>query len=80
MLDLVRERKIGTEIFVTVATLVAMFGGETLAGAVLMVIILIAEFIADLNMDRARVDQIADRFGAGSGADAQRGRRTRGAD
>ncbi len=54
LVDLVRERKIGTEIFVTVATLVAMFGGGTVAGAVLMVIILIAEFIADLNMDRAR--------------------------
>ena len=39
VLDLIRERKIGTEIFVTVATLVAMFGGETVAGAVLMVII-----------------------------------------
>ena len=52
--DLLRERKIGTEIFVTIATLVAMFGGETVAGAVLMVIILIAEFIADLNTDRAR--------------------------
>ena len=52
--DLVRERKIGTEIFVTVATLVAVFGGEALAGAVLMVIILIAEFIAELNTDRAR--------------------------
>ncbi len=54
LIDLIRERKIGTEIFVTVATLVAVFGGETVAGAVLMVIILIAEFIADLNMDRAR--------------------------
>ena len=54
VLDLVRERKIGTEIFVTAATLVAMFGGETVAGAVLMVIILIAEFIAELNTDRAR--------------------------
>ena len=53
-LDLVREHKVGTEIFVTVATLVAMIGGETVAGAVLMVIILIAEFIADLNTDRAR--------------------------
>jgi Zn2+/Cd2+-exporting ATPase len=52
--DLFRERKIGTEIFVTIATLVAMFGGETVAGAVLMVIILIAEFIAELNTDRAR--------------------------
>ncbi len=54
LLDLVRERKIGTEIFVTIATLVAVFGGETIAGAVLMVIILFAEFIAGLNTDRAR--------------------------
>ncbi|MDP1534809.1 MAG: cation-transporting P-type ATPase, partial [Rubrivivax sp.] len=54
LLDLLRERKVGTEIFVTVATLVAVFGGETVAGAVLMVIILIAEFIAELNTDRAR--------------------------
>ncbi len=54
LLDLIHERKIGTEIFVTIATLVAMVGGETVAGAVLMVIILIAEFIADLNTDRAR--------------------------
>ena len=63
VLDLIRERKIGTEIFVTVATLVAMFGGETVAGAVLMVIILIAEFIADLNMDRARAS-IKDLIGS----------------
>ena len=54
VIDLVHERKIGTEIFVTIATLVAVFGGETVAGAVLMVIILIAEFIAELNTDRAR--------------------------
>jgi heavy metal translocating P-type ATPase len=54
LLDLVHERKVGTEIFVTIATLVAVLGGETVAGAVLMVIILIAEFIADLNTDRAR--------------------------
>lgn len=54
LLDLVHEHKVGTEIFVTIATLVAVFGGETVAGAVLMVIILIAEFIADLNTDRAR--------------------------
>ncbi|MFC6282059.1 MAG: cadmium-translocating P-type ATPase [Acidovorax sp. 17-64-282] len=51
---LIHERKVGTEIFVTIATLVAVLGGETVAGAVLMVIILIAEFIADLNTDRAR--------------------------
>ncbi|WP_375268728.1 heavy metal translocating P-type ATPase [Phenylobacterium sp.] len=54
LIELVRERKVGTEIFVTIATLVALFGGEAVAGAVLMVIILIAEFIADLNTDRAR--------------------------
>jgi len=52
--DLFHERKIGTEIFVTIATLIALIGGETIAGAVLMVIILIAEFIADLNTERAR--------------------------
>lgn len=54
LLDLFHEHKIGTEIFVTIATLIAMLGGETVAGAVLMVIILIAEFIAGLNTDRAR--------------------------
>lgn len=54
LLDLYRERKIGTEIFVTVATIVAILGGEYVAGAVLLTIILIAEFIADLNTDRAR--------------------------
>ncbi len=56
LLDLIHERKIGTEIFVTIATLVAVFGGDTIAGAVLMVIILIAEFIAELNTDRAGFD------------------------
>ncbi len=54
ILDLIHEHKVGTEIFVTIATLVAVFGGETVAGAVLMVIILIAEFIAELKTDRAR--------------------------
>ena len=54
LLDLVRERKVGTEVFVTVATVIAMVGGEYVAGAVLLNIILIAEFIAELNTDRAR--------------------------
>src|SRR6266540_2185496 len=44
--DLVDERKIGTEIFVSAATGIAIAGGEYVAGAVLMTIILIAEFIA----------------------------------
>ena len=63
MLELFKERTVGTEIFVTIATLVAVFGGETIAGAVLMVIILIAEFIADLNTDRARAS-IKDLIGS----------------
>ena len=54
VLDLVRERKIGTEIFVTVATIIALLGKEYVAAAVLMNIILIAELIAEMNTDRAR--------------------------
>lgn len=34
LLDLFHEHKVGTEIFVTVATLVAVFGGETVPAAV----------------------------------------------
>ena len=52
--DLAHEHKIGTEIFVTFATVFAVIGGEAVAGAVLMTIILFAEFIADLNTERAR--------------------------
>ena len=51
--DLVRRHKIGTEIFVSVATAIALAGGEYVAASVLMTIILIAEFIADFNTDRA---------------------------
>ncbi|MGI8546591.1 MAG: heavy metal translocating P-type ATPase [Gemmatimonadaceae bacterium] len=54
LLDLVREHKIGTEVFVTIATVIAVLGREYVAGAVLMTIILIAEFIAELNTERAR--------------------------
>lgn len=54
LLGLLREHKIGTEIFVTIATVIAMLGREYVAGAILMVIILIAELIAELNTERAR--------------------------
>lgn len=54
LLDFWHERKIGTELFVTIATLIAVFGGEYVAASVLMTVILIAEYIADLNIDRAR--------------------------
>ena len=53
LIELVGERKIGTEIFVSVATVIAVLSGEYIAGSVLMTIILIAEFIADFNTDRA---------------------------
>ena len=52
--ELVHDHRIGTEIFVTVATIIALLGREYIAGSVLVTIILIAEFIADLNTDRAR--------------------------
>lgn len=40
VLDLIHERKVGTELFITVATTIAMIGGEYVAGAVLLSIIL----------------------------------------
>jgi cation transport ATPase len=48
------ERRVGTELFVTMATVIALLGGEYVAASVLMTIILIAEYIADWNTDRAR--------------------------
>ncbi len=54
VLTLVHERRIGTEVFVTIATVIAMIGREFVAGAILMTIILIAELIAELNTERAR--------------------------
>ncbi len=54
LLALWHERKIGTELFVTIATGIALAGEEYIAASVLMTIILIAEYIVDLNTDRAR--------------------------
>jgi Cd2+/Zn2+-exporting ATPase len=54
IVDLWHDRKVGTEVFVTAATLIALAGREYIAASVLMTIILIAEFIADFNTDRAR--------------------------
>lgn len=52
--DLVRERKIGTEIFITIAIIVSVLGKEYLAGSVVLMIILIAEYIARASGERAR--------------------------
>lgn len=53
-LDLVKERKIGTELFITVAVIVSVLGKEYLAGSVVLMIILIAEYIASASGERAR--------------------------
>ena len=52
--DLIKERKIGTEIFITVAVVISVLGKEYLAGAVVLMIILIAEYIASASGERAR--------------------------
>ena len=52
--DLIKERKIGTEIFITIAVIVSVLGKEYLAGSVVLMIILIAEYIASASGERAR--------------------------
>ena len=52
--DLFKERKIGTEIFITIAVIISIFGKEYLAGAVVLMIILIAEYIASASGEKAR--------------------------
>lgn len=52
--DLLKKRKIGTELFITIAVLISVLGKEYLAGAVVLMIILIAEYIASASGERAR--------------------------
>lgn len=52
--DIFKERKVGTEFFITVAVVVSVLGKEYLAGAVVLMIILIAEYIASASGERAR--------------------------
>lgn len=52
--DLIKERKIGTEIFITIAVIVSVLGKEYLAGSVVLMIILIAEYIASSSGEKAR--------------------------
>src|SRR5215211_7004106 len=52
--DLIKERKIGTELFITIAVVVSVLGKEYLAGSVVLMIILIAEYIAAASGERAR--------------------------
>lgn len=52
--DLFRDRKIGTELFITIAVVISVLGKEYLAGAVVLMIILIAEYIASASGEKAR--------------------------
>ncbi|SRX55050.1 cation-translocating P-type ATPase [Aequorivita sp. CIP111184] len=63
VLDLVKERKVGTELFITVAVIISVVGQEYLAGAVVLMIILIAEYIASASGERAR-QSIKDLIGS----------------
>lgn len=49
-----KEKKIGTELFITVAVVISVVGKEYLAGSVVLMIILIAEYIASASGERAR--------------------------
>jgi heavy metal translocating P-type ATPase len=52
--DLAKDKKIGTELFITIAVIVSVLGKEYLAGAVVLMIILIAEYIASASTEKAR--------------------------
>jgi Cd2+/Zn2+-exporting ATPase len=52
--ELFSNKKIGTELFIAIAVAIALLGGEYLAGAVVLMIILIAEYIASVSGERAR--------------------------
>lgn len=52
--ELIKERKVGTEIYITVAVAAAIFGKEFFAAGIVLMIILIAELIGDIMNERAR--------------------------
>ena len=54
IIELYKERKIGTELFITIAVIVSVAGKEYIAGAVVLMIILIAEYIASASGEKAR--------------------------
>lgn len=54
LIELFKEKKIGTELFISVAVIISVIGKEYLAGSVVLMIILIAEYIASASGERAR--------------------------
>ncbi len=53
-IEIYKEHKIGTELFITIAVIISVVGKEYLAGAVVLMIILIAEYIAIASTEKAR--------------------------
>ena len=47
-----KEHKIGTELFITIAVIISVVGKEYVAGAVVLMIILIAEYIASASTEK----------------------------
>lgn len=54
LVGIFKERKIGTELYITVAVGVALLGQEYFAAGIVLMIILIAELIGDIIDERAR--------------------------
>jgi len=54
LVELWTKKKIGTELFITVAVVISVVGNEILAGAIVLMIILLAEYIASVSTERAR--------------------------
>lgn len=60
---LVKNKKIGTELFITIAIVISVLGQEYLAGAIVLMILLIAEYIAAASGEKARAS-IKDLIGS----------------
>lgn len=54
VLALIRERKIGTELFISIAVIVFVLGKKYVACSVVLMIILIAEYITSASGEKAR--------------------------
>lgn len=60
---LIKTKKIGTEFFITIAVIISVLGEEYLAGAIVLMILLIAEYIAAASGEKARAS-IKDLIGS----------------
>jgi Cd2+/Zn2+-exporting ATPase len=54
VIELIKEKKIGTELFITIAVVIGVLGKEYLAASIVLMIILIAEYIASVNTEKTR--------------------------